>query len=141
MTHKRLLVVTLTALLLTLLAACAANPKPTTLPTGAYNQTDAYLYDAMVTARGAIDGACQPGTSVAHKDNGLQPCQIKPELVQYKPQLNQAIASWNIAAAAQTTYRNALKNGGTPDSAAVMAAVNQVTTNTAALVTRISGVR
>ena len=136
---RKLAVFATIGLLLLTMIGCSTNPKPATLPPGAITTADAQFYDALVTARGAIDGACQPGTSVAYKGNGLQPCQIKPELVKYKAQLNQAIASWNIAAAAQTTYRNALKNGGTPDSAAVMAAVNQVTTNTAALVASISG--
>ena len=131
---RKLAVFALMATLLLTMIGCSTNPKPATLPPGALNTADAQFYNALVTARGAIDGACQPGTSVVTNN-----CQIKPELVQYKAQLNQAIASWNIAAAAQTTYRNALKNGGTPDSAAVMAAVNQVTTNTAALVTSISG--
>ena len=136
---KRLTILALIGALTLIMLGCANSAKPVTLPSGAQNQTDAGFYDALVTARGAIDGACLPGTSVAHKDNGLQPCQVKPELAQYKSQLNQAIASWNIAAAAEMTYRNALKNGGTPDPAAVTAAVNQVTTNTAALVTSISG--
>ena len=131
---KNLATFALMATLSLTLIGCSTNPKPSTLPPGAYSTADAQFYEALVTARGAIDGACLPGTSVVTNN-----CQIKPELAQYKAQLNQAIASWNIAAAAEMTYRNALKNGGTPDSAAVMAAVNQVTTNTAALVSGISG--
>lgn len=128
--------ITAIALLLTLTAACATAAKPKPLPAGAYNATDAGFYAALVTARGAIDGACQAGTSVTGVPAN---CIIKPELAAYKAQLNQAIASWNIAAPIVMTYRNALKNGGSPDPAAVTAAVTQVTSNTAALVTSISG--
>ena len=131
---RKLAVFALMATLSLTLIGCSTNPKPTTLPPGAYSTADAQFYDALVTARGAIDAVCDVGTSVSTGN-----CIIKYELAAYKPQINQAIASWNIAASAEMTYRNALKNGGTPDSAAVMAAVNQVTTNTAALVTSISG--
>lgn len=132
MKHRNLLTATAVVALLTLIG-CSTNPKPKPLPAGAFTETDANFYDALATARGAIDGACQTGTSVK-----TGTCKLKPELAKYKAQFNLAIHSWNVAAAAEMTYRDSLKNGGTPDSNVVATAVAQATADVAAFVTAIS---
>ena len=132
--HRKPLALIVALLLSISLIGCASKGTPKPLPAGAYNQTDANLYDSLVTARGAIDGACQPGTSVATND-----CKLKPELVAYKAQFNSAIHAWNIAAAAETAYRSALKNGGSPDPNVVATAVAQAVAEAAALVTSMIG--
>lgn len=123
-----------TLLALTMLVGCAANQPNKPLPKGAITQTDASLYDSLVTARGVIDGACQPGTSVVTNN-----CALKPELAPYKAQVNAAIHSWNLAEGAYTTYHAALKNGGTPDPATVTATVAQAVADAAGIVTAITG--
>jgi hypothetical protein len=78
-----------------LLAACAKNPVPA--HPNQLNTFDGAMYDALITVQGSLNAAkAQVATT--------------PALAKYKPELNQAIASYNAAQAAYKVYHTAGSN-------------------------------
>jgi hypothetical protein len=106
------------ALAVALMVGCAAQNKPSTLPTGAINQLDASTY-LVLRGTQAVLG------SVRVDFDKLPPSA--------KPAYNRAVASYNVAEAAWQTYH---KSGG-GDNTALLKAVNQASTDTTAVLTTI----
>jgi len=120
--------VTLTAVLLLLLAGCATKTNTTTKPPSHANQLNAFdgqTYDTLLVAQSAIESAQE---------------QLKagklPE--KYKPLIVKAALSYNTAQALYKTWRSIYTGAQAGDLATVQA---ELTTNIVDLTTQIDALK
>jgi hypothetical protein len=113
---------TLPALLILVLAGCAAQNPTTVSHPGAINSFDSNAYDSLVTAQGAIDAAKPLATSAGQKAI-----------------LNKVIAAYNEAKNAYLLYHSQLAAGGNVDTAALSAQLTSLVQATANLATQLKG--
>jgi len=102
------------------MAGCAT--KATTLPPGALNQFDLTSYESLMGAQAVIESV---KTDIAN----LPPSAKGP--------LNRAIESYNIAESAWQSYHS----GVSKDQVGLTAAIAQLTTNVAVLISSFTGAK
>lgn len=91
-------------LCLAVMTVAGCNFKKKNLPPGAINSFDAYAYDGLATAKGAIDGFKSKYNNLSQNDQDF-----------VKPYLNQLIADYNAGEASWQVYHAT----GTGDTAAL----------------------